>query len=73
MALPRILLLNPWIEDFAAFDYWARPMGLLRFASWFRQNNIPYFSLIVWTCHPEFSEKPASSSEKNPLGFGQIS
>ncbi len=25
----RILLLNPWIYDFAAFDLWAKPMGLL--------------------------------------------
>ncbi|MBW2060759.1 MAG: B12-binding domain-containing radical SAM protein [Deltaproteobacteria bacterium] len=26
---PRILLVNPWIYDFAAFDLWARPLGLL--------------------------------------------
>lgn len=26
---PRILLINPWIYDFAAFDMWAKPMGLL--------------------------------------------
>lgn len=25
---PRILLVNPWIYDFAAFDLWARPFGL---------------------------------------------
>lgn len=29
MKRPRILLLNPWIHDFAAYDLWARPMGLL--------------------------------------------
>jgi len=26
---PRILGLNPWIHDFAAFNLWARPVGLL--------------------------------------------
>ncbi|MDZ7412832.1 MAG: radical SAM protein [candidate division KSB1 bacterium] len=26
---PRILLVNPWVHDFAAYDLWARPLGLL--------------------------------------------
>ncbi|MFZ2445765.1 MAG: B12-binding domain-containing radical SAM protein [Syntrophobacteraceae bacterium] len=30
---PLILLVNPWITDFAAFDLWAKPMGLLILAS----------------------------------------
>jgi radical SAM superfamily enzyme YgiQ (UPF0313 family) len=40
MKRPRILLVNPWIHDFAAYDLWARPMGLLvlgtrlRLAGW---------------------------------------
>lgn len=25
---PRILGINPWIHDFAAYDFWARPLGL---------------------------------------------
>ncbi|MCR4439675.1 MAG: radical SAM protein [bacterium] len=25
----HILLVNPWIHDFAAYDFWARPLGLL--------------------------------------------
>lgn len=25
----RVLLVNPWIADFAAFDLWAKPLGLL--------------------------------------------
>lgn len=29
MAAPRVLLINPWIYDFAAFDFWAKPLGLL--------------------------------------------
>ncbi len=28
-ATPHILLVNPWIHDFAAYDFWAKPLGLL--------------------------------------------
>lgn len=31
-----ILLINPWIYDFVAFDLWARPLGLLSIASLLR-------------------------------------
>lgn len=29
----RALLINPWIYDFAAYDLWLKPLGLLRMAS----------------------------------------
>ncbi len=32
-----ILIVNPWIHDFAAFDLWASPLGALRIASMLRQ------------------------------------
>ena len=34
---PFILLVNPWITDFAAYDLWAKPLGLLLLASLLRQ------------------------------------
>jgi radical SAM superfamily enzyme YgiQ (UPF0313 family) len=34
---PRVLLVNPWIHDFAAYDYWAKPYGLLWIAAWLRR------------------------------------
>lgn len=30
---PHILCINPWIHDFAAFDFWAKPLGLLSIAA----------------------------------------
>ncbi|MBM3253339.1 MAG: radical SAM protein [Candidatus Omnitrophica bacterium] len=33
MKTPFILLINPWIYDFAAFDFWLRPLGILRIAA----------------------------------------
>jgi hypothetical protein len=36
----RILLVNPWIHDFAAFNLWARPLGLLRVAEYLSAFNV---------------------------------
>jgi radical SAM superfamily enzyme YgiQ (UPF0313 family) len=36
---PLILLVNPWITDFAAHDLWAKPMGLLLLGSLLREGG----------------------------------
>ncbi len=36
---PRLLLINPWIYDFAAYDFFARPLGLLYLAGWLRDRG----------------------------------
>ncbi|MFP4571906.1 MAG: B12-binding domain-containing radical SAM protein, partial [Desulfobacterales bacterium] len=33
---PFILCVNPWIHDFAAYDFWAKPLGLLYLAAFLR-------------------------------------
>ncbi len=35
----RVLLVNPWIYDFAAYDLWAKPLGLLYLGSLLRRNG----------------------------------
>ena len=37
---PHVLLVNPWIHDFAAYDYWAKPMGLLLLAGILRHSGV---------------------------------
>lgn len=37
---PHILCINPWIHDFAAFDFWAKPLGLLSIAAILRENGL---------------------------------
>lgn len=32
----KLLLINPWIYDFAAYDLWSKPLGLLYLASYLR-------------------------------------
>ena len=39
MKLRIILLINPWIYDFAAYDFWNIPIGLLSLASLLRMNG----------------------------------
>jgi len=36
---PHILLINPWITDFAAYNLWIKPLGLLEIASLLRENG----------------------------------
>jgi radical SAM superfamily enzyme YgiQ (UPF0313 family) len=36
---PFVLLINPWITDFAAFDLWTKPMGLLLLGALLRDGG----------------------------------
>jgi hypothetical protein len=36
---PFVLLINPWIADFAAYDLWTKPMGLLLLGSLLREGG----------------------------------
>ena len=38
-APPHILLVNPWITDFAAYNFWIKPLGLLCIGSLLRRNG----------------------------------
>ncbi len=52
----NILLINPWICDFAAYDFWIKPIGLLYIAGLLRQDGYnvelidclnPYHPLLI--------------------------
>ena len=51
---PHILLINPWIDDFAAYDFWAKPLGLLTIAGILRMHG---YTITYIDCldrfHPE--------------------
>jgi hypothetical protein len=51
---PHLLLINPWITDFAAYDFWLKPMGLLYLAGVLRDAG---YSVRLVDCmdraHPE--------------------
>mgnify|MGYP006309191741 CR=1 FL=1 len=58
---PHILLVNPWIHDFAAYDVWARPLGLLRIAGLLRAAG---FRVSYIDCLDRFHPK---APETEPL------
>ncbi|GAB6907567.1 Radical SAM domain protein [Desulfosarcina cetonica] len=38
-SVPHILLVNPWIHDFAAYDFWAAPLGLFTLGGILRDHG----------------------------------
>ena len=53
-----MLLINPWIYDFAAYDFWVKPLGLLYIASVLRKNGFDvYFIDCLDTRHPQMMHK----------------
>lgn len=65
MNKPRILCINPWIYDFAAYDYFSKPMGLLYLAGFLRQKGIDVDlidCLDKW--HPELLKRQRRSKPK---------
>jgi radical SAM superfamily enzyme YgiQ (UPF0313 family) len=55
----NILLINPWIYDFAAYDFWIKPLGLLYIAGILRNNG---YDVSLLDClnpaHPELFAEP---------------
>ena len=64
---PNILLVNPWIHDFAAYDFWAKPMGLLYIAAILKTHG---FSVSYIDCLDRFHPKSPSSGSKSKYGKG---
>jgi len=54
--MKKILLINPWIEDFTAFDLWARPIGLLYLAGIINQY-VEDKEIYFIDCLDRFSEE----------------
>lgn len=70
----RILLVNPWIHDFAAYDLWSAPLGLLSLASILRENG---YGVDLIDClnpfHPGLiREKGSRPPKRVPSGRGNF-
>ncbi len=64
---PHILCVNPWIHDFAAFDFWAKPLGLLLLASIMRENGL---NVSFMDCVDRFHPRAGSTVKILPDGRG---
>ncbi|MFC1867439.1 B12-binding domain-containing radical SAM protein [Thermodesulfobacteriota bacterium] len=60
---PVLILINPWIYDFAAYDLWSKPLGLLYLAGYLRECG---FKIQMIDCldihHPEMAEIPSMTT-----------
>ena len=71
-ASKNILLINPWIYDFAAYDLWIKPLGLLYVGAALRHNG---YNIQLIDCldrnHPEM-RKTEKSGDRKPDGRGNF-
>ena len=65
--VPHILLVNPWIHDFAAYDFWAKPMGLLTLAALLRSHD---FLVSYIDCLDRFHPKAPAGDPAERYGRG---
>ena len=71
---PAIILINPWIYDFAAFDLWSKPLGLLFIAGYLRKHG---FRIHLIDClsrhHPDTKEdRRQESPHRHAFGTGKF-
>lgn len=65
-----VILVNPWIYDFAAHDLWAKPLGLLTIASRLRYAGFPVALVdCMDTHHPSLGGK---RPKRGPFGTGKF-
>ncbi|MCK4334789.1 radical SAM protein [candidate division WOR-3 bacterium] len=61
--MKRLLLVNPWIHDFAAFDFWLKPLGLLRIAGALRDAGVKVYLLDLLDRNHPWLEKRTKTDE----------
>jgi radical SAM superfamily enzyme YgiQ (UPF0313 family) len=68
----NILLINPWIHDFAAYDFWLKPLGLLYLGGLLRQNGhrVSYIDCLD-PYHPEMLAR-GLKPRRHPFGRGKF-
>ena len=69
-SLPRILLVNPPINDFSAYDFWMKPFGLLRVAGQIR-NQADFLLFDFMDRHSSYFD-PETLPLSDPWGRGHF-
>lgn len=67
----KCLLINPWIADFAAYNFWVRPLGLYRLAQWLEARAAEFYildCLSPFKAPGKFTRQPVEFPLKT--GFG---
>jgi radical SAM superfamily enzyme YgiQ (UPF0313 family) len=64
----NILLINPWIYDFTAYDFWMKPLGLLYVAALLKKNTD--FAIHFIDCLDRFHPLLPRKTQTKPDGRG---
>jgi radical SAM superfamily enzyme YgiQ (UPF0313 family) len=67
---PDVLLVNPWIYDFAAYDLWAKPLGLLYIAAVLGDHG---YQVHLVDCLDSSAVVPPSKRKVKPYGQSKFS
>jgi radical SAM superfamily enzyme YgiQ (UPF0313 family) len=67
-----ILLINPWIYDFAAYDFWIKPMGLMMLGAILRENGFHVTAIDCLNMACETENLPLAPVRRTSLGTGQF-
>ncbi|MBI5606359.1 MAG: B12-binding domain-containing radical SAM protein [Deltaproteobacteria bacterium] len=68
---PHILLINPYIQDFTAFDLWAKPLGLLYLAGTLRANGYQVHLMDCLDIHFKGTETLSPPPVRKAYGTGK--
>lgn len=69
----KILLINPWIYDFAAYDFWIKPLGLLYLGGLLRKNNHQVYLIdCLDPYHPSMPEDMRRKPRRHVYGDGKF-
>lgn len=69
----NILLINPWIYDFAAYDFWLKPLGLLYLGALLRANGHRVSYLDCLDPHSSsMLQKKGRIPKRHAYGHGQF-
>ena len=68
VAMARVLCINPWIVDFAAYDMWIEPLGLLTVAGVLREAG--HDMALVDCLDRHHPAAPAPRSQRERFGCG---
>ena len=68
----KVLLINPWICDFAAYDLWAKPLGLLSLGGCLRTDGHRVFLIDCLDVYNPWMELEKSRPSRKPYHCGQF-
>ena len=67
-----ILFVNPWIYDFAAYDFWIKPLGLLTLAALLRRNGFRVHMIDCLNPNVPQTMEPVPFPRRTALGTGEF-